>query len=351
MHKDKRISGGYLTALLFSSRLSNCLLLPADGVAGLGVTDRLLAIALGGVLLFLLFVPTLYLLRGSRGTVIDVAYRRSRPLGRAVGGAYLLLCLFVLVLDVVQFCDFADTVMPDAVSVTALAVSLVGIAFAASFYGIRTLSRAALPVVALSALTLLLLGAVLLPEMKLLHFQPLDFRPRGVLAAAMRELPRTAETVSVGLLYPYVERAHTRALAAFSLWTALFTALVTLTAVGVLGDFAAATAYPYYTAATAAGLGAFQRLDLLVTAVWLATFFMRLSLFCTLFTDTAHRVFGRRARLVSAAIGAVLLSLFAIFVRTVAARALVTAVYVGALVAFCLVLPVFLALLKRRKTV
>ena len=351
MHKENRIGSGSLTALLLSSRLSNCLLLPADGTDGLNAADRLLAIALGGVLLFLLFVPTMWLLRGSRGTPVDVAYRRGKTLGRTVGGAYLLVCFFVLCLDVVQFCDFAEKVMPDAVSVTALAVSLIVVAFAASFYGIRTLSRTALPVAAFAVLVLLLIGAALLPEMKLLHFPPLDARPLGILTAALRELPRTAETVAVGLLYPYVKAAHARALAAFSLWTALFTVLVTLTAVGVLGDLAAMTAYPYYTAATAAGLGAFQRLDLLVTAAWLATFFMRLSLFCALLTDTAHRVFARRARLVSAVIGAVLLSLFAIFVRTVTARALVTAVYVGALVAFCLVLPVTLALLKRRETV
>lgn len=351
MNKEKRIGSGYLTGLLLASRLSNCLLLPADGTVGLNVVDRLVAILLGGALLFLLFVPTLYLLRGGRGTVIDVAYRKNKLLGRTVGVAYGLVCLFILCLDVVQFCDFAEKVMPDAVSVTALAVALIVVAFAASFYGIRTLSRTALPVAAFSVLTLLLIGAALLPEMKLLHFPPLPFRPNGILSAAVRELPRTAETVAVGLLYPYVERAHTRATALFSLWTVLFTALVTVTAVGVLGDFAAQTAYPYYTAATAAHLGAFQRLDLLVTTVWLGTFFMRLSLFCALFTDTAHRVCGRRARAIAAGIGIVLLSLFAVAIRSVTARAVVTAVYVGVLVVFCLVLPTLLLLVKRRKTV
>lgn len=348
MDNSSRISGGYLTALLLSSRLSNCLLLPADKATGLSIGDRLAATALGGVFLFLLFVPTLCLLRGTRRTVVDEAYRHGRIVGRAVGGAYVALCLFVLCLDVVQFCDFAETVMPAAVSVTALAVSLVLVAFVASFYGIRTLARTALPVAAFSALTLIVLGVVLLPEMNALHFPPLSPRPFGILTAALGELPRTAETVAIGLLYPYVKAAHARALAAFSLWTVLFTALVSTTALAVLGDFAAVTAYPYYTATTAAGLGVFQRLDLLVTAVWLGTFFMRLALFCALLTDTAHRVFGRRARVVSAVLGAVLLSLFAVFIRRVTAKDIVTAVYVGALAVFCVVLPVVLLLGRRR---
>lgn len=351
MDKPSCIGGGYLTALLLSSRLSNCLLLPADGTVGMNIGDRLAAIALGGVLLFLLFVPTLWLLRGSRVTVVGEAYRNGKAVGRAVGGAYMLLCLFVLCLDVIQFCDFAETVMPDAVSVTALAVSLVAVAFIASFYGLRALARTALPVAAFSVMTLLLLGAALLPEMKMLHFPPLASRPTGILTEAVKALPRTAETVAVGLVYPHVKRAHSRALAGFSLGTVLLTALVTITAVGVLGDFAAATAYPYYTAATVARVGVFQRLDLLVTAAWLGTFFMRLSLFGALLTDTAHRVFGGRARVTAACIGAILLTLFAIFVRRVAAREVVTAVYVGALVVFCFVIPTVLALLKRRRNV
>ncbi len=349
MNKISRISGGQLTTLLLASRLSNCLLLTNQDVGSLNLRDRLIAVALSGVMLFLLFVPTLLLLKRSERGMVDCAYHRSRRYGRVVCVGYLLLCLFILCLDIVQFHDFAEKVMKGGFSVTALTVALIAVAFAASFYGLQALARTALPVAAFSVLCLVVFGLSLVSEMRLFHFPPLANQGlTAVIRAAVAELPRTAEIVAVGLLYPYVSRARTRSLALFSGLTAVLTALVTVTALGVLGDFAVYTAYPYYAAVTAARLGVFQRLDILTTAVWLGTFFIRLTLFCTLFTDVARRLFGKRARLWCAAVGGGLLSCFALLLRDARDWSLITAVYWIVLGVFCLLLPVLLGLPKRR---
>lgn len=348
MNKHARISGLQLTALLFAARLSNCLLLTPT--APLNLTDRLLSIALSGVLLFLLFVPTILLLRRSGGSVVDAAYRRSRLLGRSVCGWYVAVCLFILCLDLVQFYDFAEKAMNSRFSVGWLTVSLVAVAFAAAFYGIEALARTAQSVALFSAVCLAVFALALLPEMRAFHFPPTAHSGVGsILRAAVEELPRTAETVSVGLLYSHVDRGHARALGAFSALTSLFTALVVTTSLGVLGDFASVTAYPYYTAVSAAQIGVFQRLDSVVTAVWLATFFVRVTLFCSLLLRLVGRTLGKRARPLAALAGTLLLSGFTLLIRAVRDWSFITAVYVGVLAVCCLLLPAVLGLVKRKE--
>ena len=334
-----RITGGQLTVLILASRLAHGLLLPTAAVAGLTLAERLIAIAVSGVCLFVLFLPTVWVMRRRSAGLTDLAYRHSRTRGRIVCGGYAVLCLFILCVDMLQFCDFADQVMPSGFSVGALAVALIVVAFAASFYGIEALARTALPVLVFAVLCLCVFGAALLPEMRVLHFPPTS--SGRILTAVLHDLPRTAEVAVIGLLYPYSRSPRIRTAVGVSVGVAVFTAFVTVTALAVLGDFAAETPYPYYTAVTAAQLGVFERPDILITAVWLGTFFVRMSVFSLLFTDAAARMFGKRRWI--AVTGAAVLSVFALAVsRGWVAGAGLDVVYPVILGTFAIAVPLWL---------
>ncbi len=340
--------------LLLASRLSHCLLLTPDSIATLNLTDRIGTTVLGGVLLFALFLPTLLVLRRhpQRG-IIDCAYQHSRCCGRVVCGGYAALGIFIVCLDILQFCDFAEKVMSSGLSVTALAIALVAVAFVATFYGIQALGRTAALVTAFASVCLLVFAFALIPEMDVVHFPPTVGQGAGaVVRCALEELPRTAEVVVIGMIYPYVRGSQSRAVAAFCGGTVLLTLLVYLTAGGVLGDFALQTAYPYYTAVTAARIGVFQRMDILITAVWLSTFFIRMTLFCLLFTDSTRRLFGMRGARYAVGIVFVLLAVFSWAVRRgflSEAGYPITVVYWIVLGVFCVVLPLLLWGLNRIK--
>ncbi len=350
MSKLSRISAPQMTVLLLASRLSQCLLLTPQSTAGLHLSDRLLATALSGLFLFLLFCPTLWVLRGSPRGLVDAAYRLSRGTGRALCIWYFLLCLFILCIDIIQFYDFAEKVMTGTFSVVLLTVALVAVAFAASLYGIQALGRTALPVFTFSVVCLAVFGLALLTEMRAVHFPPLANQPfLSIVKAAVSELPRSAELVLIGWLYPYVNGPRFYAVGAFCGLTSLFSAAVITTALGVLGDFAAVTAYPYYAAVSVAQIGVFQRMDMLITAVWLSTFFIRLSLFCTAFVNMASRAFGPRARRWSALLGTGALWGFTLLIRHNRSWGAVTVAYWCVLGVACVGLPLLIWWLKRRK--
>lgn len=353
MPRASQISSSQLTVLLLSSRLSNCLLLLPDDLSQINLFERLTSVLCSGIFLFLLFLPTLLALRKSCGGLIDLAYRYNRQTGRHVCVAYALLCLFILGMDVLQFYDFAAKSMKTEFSVSTLTVAMLVVALAAAFYGIQALGRTALPVALFSVASLIVFGVALVPEMRWIHFSPVQEGFGPVLCQAVRELPRTAEIVSVGMLYPHVSGSKWGAAASFSGLTALLTAFVSVTAMGVLGDYALQVAYPYYVATTAVQFGVLQRMDIWIVAVWLSTYFVRLTLFCTLFLNTCRRLWGRRAR-VPAALTAliVLIALHWLFDVGMPdqGRYWVTVAYWCALGVFCLVLPPLLwAMIKLKR--
>lgn len=334
-----RITGGQLTALILASRMAHGLLLPTTAVAGLTLVERLVAIVVSGVCLFLLFLPTIGTLRQRSSGLIDLAYRHSRAHGRMVCMGYAALCVFILCVDILQFCDFADQVMPSGFSVGALVVALIVVAFVASFYGMEALARTALPVLVFAGLCLCVFGAALLPEMRMLHFPPTS--SGRIVTAVLHDLPRTAEVAVIGMLYPYSRSSRIRIAAWVAGGVTALTTFVTVTSLAVLGDFAAETPYPYYTAVTAVQLGVFERPDILITAVWLGTFFVRMTVFCLLFTTALRRPFGRPRRIAVA--GAVGLSLFALAVsRGWVAGAGLDVIYPVVLGVFAVAVPLWL---------
>lgn len=338
MTTGNRIGGTQFLWLLLAGRLSSCLLLPSDSLHTLTVPDLVAVTALNALFLLLLILPTVLLLR--RGIS-----------SRIVSGGYLLVSLFVLYLDMLQFRDFAEETVKADFSVTLLTVSLIVVGFAAALYGVQALGRTAAVVAVLGIALLLLFGALLIPQIEAVNFPPAVFGGwREVFAQTVKELPRTAEVVAAGALYSSVNGKVGKTFTVFVGLNAVLTFFVCIVTTGVLGDFAGLTAYPFYTAVTAAKAGVMERLDLLVVALWLGTFFVRVSLFGSIYLDHARRLFGEKYRVLSAALGALILIVLLVLTRTVGLSGqwrLITYLYWGVLALFCLGLP----LVYRRKRV
>ncbi len=299
MTEQTRISATQLFWLLVTGRLSGCLLLPADSLHALTVPDLVAVTLLQAVLLLAVYLPIAW-------------YRRRCPhrCSRAAAAVYLPLALVVLYLDCLQFRDFAAHTVTAEFSVTLLTAALIVIGLTAALYGIEAVGRTATVIAAVGVSLLLVFGVLLIPQMQISCFPPSVFSGwRTVLTHTLRELPRTAELAAIGALYPYVGKAAGRAYGHFVWVTALLTLSVCLVTTGVLGDFAGMTAYPFYTAVTAAQAGVLERTDLLIVALWLGTFFVRVALFGVIVSEQACRLFGKRARLPAVGGAAVLLLL------------------------------------------
>lgn len=334
------ISVWQFVLLLLSARLSSDLLLPADSLHALSLPDVILVTVFNGFLLLILLLPTCRVLRFvPEKDLAECAKTQSRW----INSGFLLLYALVLVLDMVQFTDFAEKTVKAEFSVVGLTLLVLAASLLASFYGIQALSRTATVVAVFSAASLLFFAVMLLPQMDLLHFLPATVsEPRVLLYQALRELPRTAEVAAIGVLYPRVNGKVGKGCYWFVICHTIFSVLTCVTATGVLGDFAALNAYPYYAAVSVGHLGLLPRMDLVITALWLGTFFIRFSLFFWLFIDRFRKLFDKKQKLLPAVCISVGVALFLIgFEQGFFAQwwEEITFVYGGVLVLLCLVVP------------
>ena len=351
--KDKNaVSVGQFVLLLLAGRVSNCLLLPADSLHALSVPDVLLVTVLNAVVLLFLLLPTCWALRHSpHQSLTERAGEGSAFAGRAVGFGYLLLYTMVLGFDMIQFTDFAEKTVKAEFSVNGMTLLVLTVCLLASFYGVEALGRTSTAIAVLSVLCLLFFGLMLLPQTERMNFPPATVSKASVIMQqVLRELPRTTEVVAVGTLFPHIKDKQAKGCIWFVVLNAVLSFSVCITATGVLGDFASSTAYPYYAAVSVVHLGLLPRMDLVITALWLGTFFVRFTLFFWLFMRSFQSVFGKRTKYTAAGCVAGLLVLILWGFQQRAFQSLwqqITVVYGVALLFFCVVLPLILS--KRRK--
>lgn len=352
-YKDT-ISVWQFVLLLLSARLSSDLLLPADSLHALSLPDVILVTLFNDVLLLLLLLPTCRVLRSASGKdLAECAKGYSRFGERLINGGFLFLYGLVLVLDMVQFTDFAEKTVKAEFSVVGLTVLVLAASLLASFYGIQAISRTATTVAVFSTGAILFFAVMLLPQMETLHFLPATVsEPTVLLRQAVRELPRTAEIAAIGILYPRVNGGAEKGCHWFVIGHTLFSVLACVTATGVLGDFAAQNAYPYYAAVSVAHLGVLPRMDLAITALWLGTFFVRFSLFFWLFIDRFRKLFGEKQKILPALCISAGVTLFLIGFKQGVFSAWwdeITLLYGGALVLLCLVVPFVMKIRRTRQ--
>ena len=334
MTKKQQISTSQLFWLLLAGRLSHCLLLPSDSLHALTVPDLIAVTLLNALILLLLILPTVWVLRRTRQSLIG---------SRLSAVIYGVLMLFVVYLDLLQFTDFARQTARSDLSVTLMTAALIVTGLTAALYGIQALGRSALVVAVLGVTLLLTFCVLLIPQMRAVHLPPAVFGGfHPVWRQTLKELPRTAEIVAVGALYPYVNGKPFRAYAGFIGASGAVTLLVCIVTAAVLGDFAGLTAYPFYTAVSAAHIGIAESLELPVVVLWLGTFFIRMALFGWLFLEQAQTIFGERVRMPAALTAAVLLITVTVLTQrgTFAGQwGIITVLYGAALLTVTLIFP------------
>lgn len=309
--KASQISPGQLTALLLTSRLAvSMTFAPTLHQVSHG-SDYLLSALLHGFLILLAALPSLWFAkRTDSASPLEYAYILWGKGGAIVAAGYGLACLIYQVMDMVRFSQFFVTTLSPDISRTVLCVTLAAAAYAAAFYGLQAVGRAAALVFFTVALAIVFILIVLLPDMELIHFPPFLYDgTRPVIYGALEELPRTSELVLLGLMLPYIHGGYKslgKACLGFGIGLTACALIIQITALGVLGDFSGMVLFPYYTAVTAAKASLLQRMDVLATSIWLAALFIKTAFLAMLYLNCVGRLAGAKARPPAAVISIVL---------------------------------------------
>ena len=272
MKRSGNIGAGQLFCLLFSCRfLSSFTVLSQGGDAG--IAARLQGLLYFAVLGTALGVPLLLSARERTGLNVP-----EKGVGRFAAAIYLLYALFACALGAARFGLFLSTLLFEGTGVRFLLLLLLLCAAVTAKKGLETIGRFSAFV-----LFLLLLSVCFSVGTTLRYFDPANLAPRegdAFPAAAKETLTALCASAELPLLPVVFARVSGRRDRALLLWFPVFTLIagaVEVVIAGVVGAYGGTQIFRLHALTVLASLGAFERIDNLICAVWTLCAFLRAS--------------------------------------------------------------------------
>lgn len=279
--KTEKISAGQWLGILLVSRLSTAVTF-APAFAN---SQDIWSTVLYGLTLAIWLLPSILLAKKTDRLDILQQAQRDRPmLGKILSVLLGLYCLYVLAINVLQFMYFVRESLSPDMPAAALCTALVAAAFWAAFYGVEAMARAVLPIAALLCGSIVGILLLLVPDMKAGYLVD-ALLTQASAGGWFTELVRSTELTVAGILLSHVSTKRIgKSAAGLVLLSVCFILLTRLTVTATLGDFANRQFYPYHMATTVVENGLFRRIDLVAVSIWVASIFVKMTLFAWAFS-------------------------------------------------------------------
>ena len=292
--KRDDISGMQLFSVLFVSRIIGLFTFTVPQETGFSAGDRVL-FTLPFFLCCLLCAVPVFLTAKHPAGILGMALEVSPALAKTAG---VLLCgafLCAAALGVLRFELFVSTVMFPERDTLLLTVLLLAAASAAAVHGMQSLGRTATVLLALLAASMVFILLATANRFDLLNLTlPLESGVTPVLKNGFRSACRTMELTALSVA-PTFTKGNLRKtgvgwLAAFSLTAAA----VFFTIGGVTGRYGEQQMFQLYTVTAIAKFGVFERLDAILTGLWILGAFLQAAFFLRLAADAVGQAFDRQ---------------------------------------------------------
>lgn len=347
MEGVSKIRPTQLFCLLFVSRIITALMLMPAMERSATTVDMLPRVLIWDFLLFLCALPVFAIYSRGKSGILDYADGISPIAGKIVAILLALYFLFENINLISGFEVFSTTVVfPEMNALLFIAIFSAVCAYIASL-GLEALARASAVVAVLTILVVGLLLATLIPQVRAFNFAPLFYDGVSpVFQSAFRSLSNTSEIVVLAVIMPHATGKIKRTYGKWMAWISISILVLSFFAVGALGAFASTQIFPFYTLAEIANIGVFQRLDSVMTSVWVACAAVKSSLFLYLFSRCVRRTVPQGGKNVYILVGALITALCVSYISLDEDRYIAINQYAPSLVVFAIVaLVVPLALL------
>lgn len=297
MEGVSKIRSTQLFCLLFVSRIITALMLMPAMERSATTVDMLPRVLIWDVLLFLCVLPVFAIYDRGKSGILDYADGISPVAGKVVAALLAVYFLFENINLISGFEVFSTTVVfPEMNALLFIVVFTAVCAYIASL-GLEALVRASAVVAVLTVIVVGLLLVTLIPQVRAFNFAPLFYDGVSpVFQSAFRSLANTSEIAVLAVIMPHTAGKIKRTYGKWMVWISVSILILSFFAVGALGAFASTQVFPFYTLAEIASIGVFQRLDSVMTSVWVACAAVKSSLFLYLFSHCIRRAIPKSGK-------------------------------------------------------
>lgn len=296
MASKNKITPFQFYTVLYLGRIFSFVTYIANIHSEISSTETLIIMLLTGVYMMITSIPTLVLLNNrSEVSIIKRAEYISKPLSKIFCVLFILDYFFYGIITAARFEIFTSSVMFPETDMSFLVLTLLAACAYAAFKGIEGIGRAGVLFLIPVVISFVFVYLSLIKDFDTLNFTPItSFDTKELFKSSLYSCAATPEIISIGILLPFVKNHKKRHL---PIWITVLTATLfisDLMLTGVLGSFGNTQLFGMYSLSVLAQWGFVERLDAVITCVWMLCAVARLSLIFFISDYLFTLLFGKK---------------------------------------------------------
>lgn len=294
MTEESKISSGQFFSTLLLSRLLSLLTYTPLTREGINTSDYLAFGAVGIVAILISAIPLFLLYKGNENKcVIDLAHDVSPVFAKILSVCYALLFAFYGYTTLERLDLFAGTVIFPETDTTLFTVLAVVVTCYAAYLGLEAVGRAGAISLTIFCLSFVFILATMADKINLNNFSPIAYS--GYSEIFLKGLGIATRTVELAIMAVFYPRVSGNKKKGFFMWLLAFAVILELVfffLMGGLSEFAFTRLFPVQEIAVLSQFSVFERLDVILTGVWILSAFIKISFLLYLQTEILKRSFS-----------------------------------------------------------
>lgn len=295
MERIGKISSFQMFSILFLSRIISLFTFMLPTAAYIPSGDRMLTSLIVFVFEIFYCLALIFTLRrtGNRG-IINRARENSELLSRLLAVAYTLAFIWFAGIGTARFELFISTVMFPNSELYIMIILLLGASVYASLKGLEAIGRASVILFFLLGLSIIFILLTVTGEFRGENLSPLFTEGISpLLSFSFYVSVRASELLTLHVTAPDINGNIGRTAISFSAVFSLVSTVILIVLAGVTGEFGNDQIFPLYTLTVIAKFGIFERLDDILTGVWVLCSFIQVSFLINTGMKALSQGFGK----------------------------------------------------------
>ncbi len=354
-----KISTFQLFAILFLCRIINLFTFMLPTASYLNTGDKIIVplfVALTELIFSAIIIRILS--KNHNEGLIPLTKNTSRTLGKILSILYAFCFVWFAGLGVARFELFISTVMFPNSELYFMTILLIVAAFYASLKGIEAIGRASGIIFTLLCVSTVFIVLTVLGEFRYTFLKPiLTEGIAPVMRFALYIATRTSEIITLYVISPQIKGNRKKMLYSWVGLFAVITVGIMLILTGVTGEYGDDQIFQLYTLTVIAKFGIFERLDDVLTGIWVLCCFIQSSFLIFSSVTAIEQGFGKIKKVpVSAAVAVGIFTVYILSSKTVTFFSEIASspfqdIVFFSFTLFLPILSVFLNFLKKRRKI
>lgn len=278
-----RISTVQMFSVLFLCRIISLFTFMLPSASYLPAGDHIFAALTVGLFELLYALLIFLILRHNKSGIIKTAAAHSALSGKLTALIYCLAFIWYAGIGVARFELFLSTVMFPNSELHFMIILLLGAAFYASLKGTEAIGRASTVLSVIMGASIIFVLAAVANEFEITNLQPvLTQGLTPVLSFSFYSSVRTVELITLLITAPLINGNIKKMTISWIVSLAGIITVILIFLAGVTGEYGSDQIFPLYTLTVIAKFGIFERLDDILTGIWVFCIFIQVAFFTEL---------------------------------------------------------------------